>query len=195
MVVHPRTRICATEGPVRIAEGCIVCEKAVVGTYPPPQIAAGGSNDKNNDNDVGREEGSDEKNGIVFSENVTIGLQTLVHPGVRIGAGAVVDNQVVVGRGAEVGAHAKVCARCELLPRARVKEWTVIFGSGKGAGVRVRRKGEGKVVSPFIGNNADGDGKGTEGLMEGRVVEDARLLSLRRERDALARLIVGVKRK
>ncbi|KAL4808253.1 hypothetical protein BDV18DRAFT_158362 [Aspergillus unguis] len=189
-VIHPRTRICASEGPIRIGEGCVINEKAIVGTYPPPPPPKTGTGT----NADGKPEGNGEENAIVLSTNAVIGSQTLVHPGVKVHSGAVVDSQVVVGRGAEVGAHSKICARTELSPGARVKEWVVVFGGGKGGGVRTRAKARGKVVSPFAGANVI-DGKAFEGVMEGSFAEDARLLSIKRERDALARLIVGMKRK
>ncbi|RDW65854.1 transferase hexapeptide domain protein [Aspergillus mulundensis] len=176
-VIHPRVRICATEGPIKIGEGCIISEKSVIGTYPAPTNA-------------GSEAGShSDERAIVVSNNVVIGAQVMVHPGVRVHSFAVVDNQVVVGRGVDVGGHAKVCARCELVSGARVKEWSVVWGGGKGGGLKTRVKAQKKVISPFAAGEM-----GFEGVMEGRAIEDARLMAVKRERDALSRLIVGKKR-
>ncbi|KAL4821915.1 trimeric LpxA-like protein [Aspergillus spinulosporus] len=180
-VIHPRVRICATEGPVRIGDGCIISEKSVIGTYPPPAAAADSTS-----SDSG---GSGEEKSIVISNNVIIGLQAVVHPGARVHSFAVVDSQAVIGRGVDVGGHAKVCARCEIFPGAKVKEWSVVWGGGKGVGLKTRVKVQKKVVSPF----AFGE-KGFEGVLEGKAIEDARLVTVKRERDALSRLIVGKRR-
>ncbi|KAL4912537.1 hypothetical protein BDW62DRAFT_206375 [Aspergillus aurantiobrunneus] len=180
-IIHPRTRICATEGPVKIGEGCIISEKTIIGTLP---------GTPNNSGSESRSNDEAEEKAIVISSNVTVGIQVVIHPGARLHSGVVVDNQAVVGRGADIGAHSKICARCELADGARVKEWVVVWGAGKGTGVRRRVKVQKKVVSPLVG-----DGRGQEGVMEGRTVEDARLVAMKREREALARFIVGVKRK
>ncbi|KAL6233152.1 hypothetical protein BDW75DRAFT_215804 [Aspergillus navahoensis] len=180
-VIHPRVRICATEGPIRIGDGCIISEKSVIGTYPPPATPADSAS-------IGGG-GSGEERSIVISNNVIIGLQAIVHPGARIHSFAVVDNQAVIGRSVDVGGHAKVCARCELAPGARVKEWSVVWGGGKGTGLRTRVKAQKKAISPF----ALGE-KGFDGVLEGKAVEEARLVAVKRERDALSRLIVGKRR-
>ncbi|KAL4776530.1 hypothetical protein BDW60DRAFT_85745 [Aspergillus nidulans var. acristatus] len=180
-IIHPRVRICATEGPIRIGDGCIISEKSVIGTYPPPAAPA--------DSISSGSGGSGEEKSIVISNNVIVGLQAVVHPGARVHSFAVVDNQAVIGRGVDVGGHAKVCARCEIFPGARVKEWSVVWGGGKGTGLKTRVKAQKKVVSPF----AMGE-KGFEGVLEGRAIEDARLVAVKRERDALSRLIVGKRR-
>jgi hypothetical protein len=54
------------------------------------------------------------------------------------------------------------------------------------------------IVQSLNGDNAATGGgsgdKGEEGgLLEGRIIEDARLLGMRREREALARFIAGSK--
>ncbi|KAL3428738.1 trimeric LpxA-like protein [Aspergillus tetrazonus] len=180
-VIHPRVRICATEGPIRIGDGCIISEKSVIGTYPPPAAPA--------DSTSSGSGGNGEEKSIVISNNVIIGLQAVVHPGARVHSFAVVDNQAVIGRGVDVGGHAKVCARCEIFPGARVKEWSVVWGGGKGTGLKTRIKAQKKVVSPFTMGE-----KGFEGVLEGKAIEDARLVAVKRERDALSRLIVGKKR-
>ncbi|KAL4908350.1 hypothetical protein BDW74DRAFT_100046 [Aspergillus multicolor] len=177
-VIHPRVRICATEGPIKIGEGCIISEKSIIGTYPPPATSS----------EIASASQAEEK-AIVISNNVVVGAQVNVHPGARIHSFAVVDNQVVVGRGVDIGGHAKVCARCELVPGARVRDWSVVWGGGKGGGLKTRVKAQKKVASPFAV-----DDRGFEGVMEGRAIEDARLVAVKRERDALSRLIVGKRR-
>ncbi|KAL4971349.1 hypothetical protein BDW66DRAFT_146293 [Aspergillus desertorum] len=180
-VIHPRVRICATEGPIRIGDGCIISEKSVIGTYPPPATPA--------DSTSSGSGGSGEEKSIVISNNVIIGLQAIVHPGARVHSSAVVDNQAVIGRNVDVGGHAKVCARCEIAAGAKVKEWSVVWGGGKGTGLRTRVKVQKKVASPF----AVGE-KGFDGVLEGKAIEDARLVAIKREREALSRLIVVKKR-
>ncbi|OJJ59614.1 hypothetical protein ASPSYDRAFT_117909, partial [Aspergillus sydowii CBS 593.65] len=120
-IIHPRTRICATEGPVRIGDGCIIAEKTVIGVLPGMSTP---SSPRIGDGDAA------EERAIVISSNVTIGVQVTIQPGVRLHSGVVVDNQAVVGRGADVGAHSKICARCVLVDGARVKEWVVVWGAG-----------------------------------------------------------------
>ncbi|KAL4779303.1 trimeric LpxA-like protein [Aspergillus varians] len=188
-IIHPRTRICATEGPVKIGDGCIISEKSVIGSLPTqPPSSTSTSNPR-----AGNGGGNAEEHPIVISSNVTIGVQVVVHPGARLHSAVVIDDQAVVGRGADVGAHSKICARCELLDGARVKEWVVVWGVGKGTGVRKRVKVQKKVVSPLeLGGR---EGREQDGVLEGRVIEEARLVAVRREREALSRFIVGVKRK
>lgn len=173
---------------MRIGDGCIIAEKTVIGALPGPSTAA--SSPKLGGGEHGD---SAEEQAIVISSNVTVGVQVTVQPGARLHSGVVVDNQAFVGRGADVGAHSKICGRCELVDGARVKEWVVVWGAGKGTGVKKRVKTQKKVVSPF--GLGGGEGKGQDGVLEGRVIEDARMVAMQREREALSRFIVGVKRK
>ncbi|KAI9376028.1 trimeric LpxA-like protein [Aspergillus egyptiacus] len=184
-VIHPRARINATEGPVKIGDGCIVCERSVIGTPPAPVPAsAGGSGGYGGGG--GGEMKEKEEVPVLISSNVTIGPLATVQAGVQIHSAVVVEAHAVVKRGVEIGAHSKICARCELAEGARVGEWVVVWGGGKGVVRRRRIQGKaGKAVVMHAGPT-------TDGVLEGRVIEDARLKVLRREREALARLIPPV---
>ncbi|KAL4867745.1 hypothetical protein BDV12DRAFT_170767 [Aspergillus spectabilis] len=180
-VIHPRTRIYAFEGPVKFGEGCIISEKCSIGTPPGSKQKTGSSGC---DGDV------DGKGlPILISPNVTIGPQVTIHPGVYIHSAAVIETMAVLHRKVDIGTHSKICARCEIAEGARIKEWTVVWGAGKGIGMQRRVRTKGKVVNPLVIGNA-GDGS-----REGRIVEDARLVAVKRERETLARYILQARRK
>ncbi|KAL3475453.1 trimeric LpxA-like protein [Aspergillus californicus] len=168
-VLHPRARLFSTEGPIKIGEGSIVSEKAVIGSPPAPGGYGGGGE---------KTEGMP----ITISANVTIGPLAVVRPGVHLHSGVVVESHAVINRGVDIGGHSKICARCEVAQGAKIKEWVVVWGVGKGFGLRRRVRAQGKVVSPVV------FGAG-EPVLEGRVIEDARLMVLRKEREALGKFI------
>ncbi|KAL4881924.1 trimeric LpxA-like protein [Aspergillus karnatakaensis] len=186
-VIHPRTRIYSFDGPIKIGEGCIISEKCSIGVPPAqkPKPAAGSSGGGEGDEGAGGKEALP----ILISPNVTIGPQVTVHHGVYIHSAAVIETMAVLFRGVDVGTHAKVCARCEIVEGARVKEWTVVWGSGRGVGMKRRVRAKGKVVNPLL------VGAGAEGVREGRVVEDARLVAVKRERETLARYILQARKR
>lgn len=67
-------------------------------------------------------------------------------------------------------------------------EWTVVWGAGAGFGQRRRKRAVGAMgVSPHV---VVPQQQGQ--ALKGRVVEDARLIVLSREREALARMIAVV---
>ncbi|KAL5337899.1 trimeric LpxA-like protein [Aspergillus crustosus] len=185
-VIHPRTRIYAFEGPVRIGEGCIISEKCSIGTPPiskPKPSSAGGDGDDTSDRGEKKEPLP-----ILISPNVTIGPGVTVHPGVYIHSAAVIETMAILHRKVDIGTHSKICARCEIAEGARIKEWVVVWGSGKGIGMRRRVRTKGKVINPLAIGAADE-------AREGRVVEDARLVAVKRERETLARYILQARRK
>lgn len=139
----------------------MIGEKSVVGCAPSP-ASPGVSGDAR------------EEQPIHISNAVTLSPLATVHPGVRLDEAVIVDSLATVHRGARVGRHSKICAGCVVPARARVGEWMVLWGSGGGFG---RRKRVAMALS------------GSTGL-DGRVVEESRLVVLRKEREALGRLLV-----
>lgn len=157
--------------------------------------------DRNKENQRAGQTGGGEDGAIQISPSVTIGPMASVAAGVTIHSGVVVETAAVLNAGVDIGAHSKICARAEISAGARIREWTVVWGAGKGVGLRRRVRVQGAKVNPIVqslnGDNAatgGGGDKGEEGgLLEGRIIEDARLLGMRREREALARFIAGSK--
>lgn len=81
-----------------------------------------------------------------------------------------------------------MCAGCHVPRKALVKDWTVVWGSGAGFGQR--RKRATKAVAVGIGGMVQQQQQGQGQLpLEGRVIEDARLVVLQKEREALVKLI------
>lgn len=120
-------------------------------------------------------EGNEEQS-IHISNMVTLSPYSTINPGVRLDEAVIIDSLVTVQRGARIGRHTKICAGCHVPANMRVGEWMVLWGSGDGFGRRKR-----------IANIPPGSG--TTGL-DGRLVEESRLVALRKERDALSRLLV-----
>lgn len=94
-----------------------------------------------------------------------------------------------------VGSHCRVCAGVEVGDGDGIADWMVVWGGGRRRRRAVGRVEPSKVVFPAGagGGNGGGNGIGGNGL-EGRVIEEARLMVLQRERDALVRLIGGRRR-
>jgi acyl-[acyl carrier protein]--UDP-N-acetylglucosamine O-acyltransferase len=155
--------------------------------------------DRNKENQRGGQTtgGGGEEGAIQVSSSVTIGAMASVAAAVTIHSGVVVETAAVINGNVDIGAHSKICARAEISGGARIREWTVVWGAGKGVGLRRRVRVQGGKVNPIVqslnGDNAAttaGDHKAEEGgILEGQIIEDARLLGMRREREALARLI------
>ncbi|PWY94471.1 trimeric LpxA-like protein [Aspergillus sclerotioniger CBS 115572] len=184
-IIHPRARIYSHEGPIIIGNGCIISEKSVIGApLPPPPPAPASSSSSQ----------GDEKPILPtrISSNVTISPCAQVLPGAHIHSCCGIEAHAVVGRRAVIGSHSRVCAGCEVAPGDVVKEWMVVWGGAGGSeGQRRRVRVTGKVESSLnVGANAN---TGNGGL-EGRVIEDARLMVLQKEREALVRLIGGRRR-
>lgn len=97
-----------------------------------------------------------------------------------------IESLAVVGRNASIGSHSKVCAGCDIPDEVVIGEWTVVWGSGSGFGQRRRKRtvGFGKV------GPESGSGSGLPvSVPEARVVEDARMIVLQKEREALVRML------
>lgn len=104
-----------------------------------------------------------------------------MHSGTRLGTGAMVEALATIQGRASIGAHCKVCAGCEVSEKTELKEWMVVWGSA-GMGQRRRVRAKGKMSS------ATAAAQGVQSLEAG-VIEEARLMVLGKEREALARLI------
>ncbi|KAE8148254.1 hypothetical protein BDV25DRAFT_20504 [Aspergillus avenaceus] len=165
-IVHPRAKVYSYEGPVTIADNCIISEKSTVGIAPTSP----------------RDARAADEAPIRISSSVTIGPLATVLPGVNVHSAVTVEALAVVGWGVSVGAHSKVCAGCEVAEGVVIRDWTVVWGSGGGFGQRRRLRATGKMSSV----TAVAQGIQT---LEGRVIEDARLMVLQKEREALVRLI------
>ncbi|KAL3490098.1 hypothetical protein BJX62DRAFT_142514 [Aspergillus germanicus] len=204
-IIHPRARIYSFAGPVVIGNECIISEKCVLGTPPGTGTVVsttGMAGDRNQENQRGGQTtgGGGEDGAIQISSSVTIGPMANIAPGVTIHSGVVVETAAVINQNVDIGAHSKICARAEISAGARIREWTVVWGAGKGVGLRRRVRVQGGKVNPIMqsmnGDNAAataGDRVEEGGILEGRIIEDARLLGMRREREALARFIAGSK--
>ncbi|KAF9885207.1 hypothetical protein FE257_000658 [Aspergillus nanangensis] len=172
-IVHPRARIYSYEGPVIIGENCIISEKVSIGA-PPPSPSSAPSPSSPSDGIP-----------IRISSAVTVGPSASILPGAHIHSAVVVEALACIRRRVSIGAHAKVCAGCEIAEQTVLKEWVVVWGKGEGFGQRRRIRAKGVVSSPTS------TAQGLQSL-EGRVVEEARLMALKREREALSRLVAPV---
>lgn len=155
-IIHPRVRLYTYDGPIQIGAGCIIGEKCVLGSPP----AAGST----------AQTGGDSEASITIFSSVSISPASTISPGARIADAAIIETAVTIHPRARIGAHTKICSRCEVPVGAAVDDWTVAWGSGQ------RRK-----RAPLGGN----------GGKNGTSVEESRLVVLRKEREALARLVVS----
>jgi carbonic anhydrase/acetyltransferase-like protein (isoleucine patch superfamily) len=126
---------------------------------------------------------------------VVIGPFATVLAGAHIRSAATIDPLAIVHRNASVGAHVKVCSGCEIPENGVVDDWTVIWGGsggfcGAGGSFAQRRRKR----APRS-RTVTGDGNGPDeiyrgsGLLDPRMVEDARLIVLQKERESLAKMI------
>lgn len=152
---------------MRIGRGCVLGEKCVVGSEA---AGAGEGSSTDADADAFEKEGD----AITISDSVTIAPLSTVQPGSTLAEAAVVDTLATIARRASIGRHAKVCAGCTVPVDARVGDWMVVWGAADGLARRKR----------VVGAGASAAG------VDGRMVEDSRLVVLGKEREALSRLLV-----
>lgn len=177
-IIHPRARILSFEGPVNIGRGCVVGERCVIGSGPPSMGSGSGSMQPGTG--MGSMEGKEEQSqpqsqSIHISNMVTLSPHSTINPGVRLDEAVIIDSLATVQRGARIGRHTKICAGCHVPANTRVGEWMVLWGTGDGFGRRKR-------IANIPGSAMAG--------LDGRLVEESRLVVLRKERDALSRLLV-----
>jgi carbonic anhydrase/acetyltransferase-like protein (isoleucine patch superfamily) len=176
-IIHPRARFYAYEGPIYVGDGCIISEKATIGAQP--------SRSSENKETATR-----------LSYFVTIGPSSTVHPGAHIHSSATIEALATINRDAEIGSHSKICSGCEVPEKGRIDEWVVIYGSGLGQ--RRKRAREAKEPGPAVVVAAEVAQLPVPRFApRGKVIEDARLMVLQKEREVLARMIVpaGAKKK
>ena len=186
-VVHPRARMYSFEGQIIIGDGCIIAEKSVLGTAPETMNPS--SRSLSTDTTALTSTDNPSPKNIRLSSSVSIGSLSSVLPGAQIHSSSTVDSLVTINRNADIGAHSKICAGCEVAENGVVGEWTVVWGAGAGFGQRRRKRAVGSMgLSPHL-IHGQYDQKSP---LEGRVVEDARLVVLGKEREALARMVGAV---
>ncbi|KAJ5630981.1 uncharacterized protein N7484_011081 [Penicillium longicatenatum] len=186
-VIHPRARFYSYDGPIIIGDGCIISEKAVIGTQPastsrsrPSTPTTPTSTDEHQ---------HDQDSTIRVSYFVTIGPQSTIRPGAHIHSSACIEALAIINRHAEIGSHTKICSGVQVPEGSSVPEWTVVWGNG--IGQRRRRAREAKMPGPAVVIAAKVTGSPVPGAApEGRVIEDARLMVLQKEREVLGRMII-----
>ncbi|WEW60668.1 hypothetical protein PRK78_006155 [Emydomyces testavorans] len=169
-VVHPRAKLLSFEGPISIGEGCIIGEKSVIGG---PQAAPSTSEYASQASVT-----PSAPEVTIIENSVLLGPLATVSSGCHIHSAAVVDASALLGRRVRLGRHAKVCSLCQIPDDGVVEDWIVAWGGGAGGmGLQRRRR-------------ADGRGsKGDTASLNGRAVENARLVVLNKERETLTKLI------
>lgn len=201
-VIHPRARFYAFEGPISVGDGCIISEKAIIGAAPgtsastrPSPSSSTGPSPTSSSTDVtfsapqiqGQGQGQD--NATRISYFVTIGPHSTVLPGANVHSSATIESLVTINRYADVGAHSKVCSGCQVPVNGSVPEWTVVWGSG--VGQRRKRARLAREPAPAVVVAAQvAQLPVPPPAPEGKIIEDARLMVLQKEREVLGRMIV-----
>ncbi|KAJ5744184.1 hypothetical protein N7533_009054 [Penicillium manginii] len=171
-VIHPRVRFYTYEGPIVIGDGCIIGEKTIIGATPSSASSS-----------------SSIETPTRLSYFVTIGPQCTIKPGAHIHSSSAVEALCTLNRHTDIGSHSKICSGCELPERGSVPEWTVVWGSG--IGQRRRRAREAKTPGPAVTVAAQVAQIPAPGpAPSGKVIEDARLMVLQKEREILGRMLV-----
>ncbi|CAG7916159.1 unnamed protein product [Penicillium olsonii] len=185
-VIHPRAKFYTYEGPIIVGDGCIISEKAVIGSQPPPSSRSSSPLPTRDGEPTPKESTTR------ISYFVTIGPSSTIEPGVHIHSSATIEALAIIRRGVDIGSHAKVCSSCEIT--GRVQEWCVVWGSGPG--MRRKRTRGAKPLSPAVLDAARiAQTPLPAPAPAGKVIEDARLMVLQKEREILGRMLVSVKKK
>ena len=180
-VIHPRARFYAYEGPIHVGDGCIISEKAVIGAAPTTLTKSSSSSSTT--------PATDTETPTRLSYFVSIGPQATVRPGAHIHSSVTVEALAIIHRHVDIGSHSKICSGCEITERGTVAEWTVVWGPGLGQ--RRKRTREAKRPAAAVLAAAQIAQMPTPTpAPEGKVIEDARLMVLQKEREVLARMIV-----
>ncbi|EKV07188.1 Trimeric LpxA-like [Penicillium digitatum] len=190
-VIHPRAKFYAYEGPIVVEDGCIICEKAVIGAPPssshspaPSRPASTTPTESGASTPEPRKETTTR-----ISYFVTVGPLATVEPGANIHSSATIEALATIRRGADIGAHSKVCSGCEVIAGGSVAEWVVVYG--RGPGMRRKRARDLKGMSPAVVSAAQVSQTALPSpAPAGKVIEDARLMVLQKEREVLGRMLV-----
>lgn len=204
-VIHPRARFYSYEGPITIGDGCIISEKAVIGAAPESAskersasssrtASPSPSTPTDDTTQTIRTPAPEQGLPIRISYFVTIGPLSSILPGSHIHSAAAIDSLATIHRNAEVGSHAKICAGCVVPQNGRVAEWTVVWGSGIGQR-RARARGARPPCSAVRVAARAAQVPVPGSAPEGKLIEDARLMVLVREREALGKMIAGAKKR
>ncbi|KAJ5733923.1 hypothetical protein N7493_002709 [Penicillium malachiteum] len=202
-IIHPRARFYAYEGPIIVGDGCIISEKAVIGAAPNTPASSRGSSrapsprpGRETRTPETRSEDSEFKSGSTEAENTTrlsyfviIGPQSTVLPGAHIHSSASIESLATINRYADIGSHVKICSGCTVPERSSVPEWTVVWGSGVGQRRRRVREAKPPGAAVLVAAHMT-QSPMPEAAPEGKVIEEARLMVLQKEREVLARMIV-----
>ncbi|KAJ5809763.1 uncharacterized protein N7503_001981 [Penicillium pulvis] len=191
-VIHPRARFYSYEGPIIVGDGCIISEKAVIGAQPTSSRSSSRPASPSPTPEPSTTETQTPQNKDLttrLSYFVTVGPQSTVRPGAHIHSSACIEALATIHRYAEIGSHTKICSGVEVPEASFVPEWTVVWGNG--IGQRRRRAREAKGPGPAVVVAARVTQTPVPGLApEGKVIEDARLMVLQKEREVLGRMIV-----
>jgi len=110
-IVHPRTRLISTHGPITIGSTCIISERSVIGLQSQTL------------NTQPNWEGTDIGNGVIIEVGATVEAR-------RIGEGCVIEINAKVGKGAVLGKHCKIGSMCSVADNEVLPDYTVIYGHG-----------------------------------------------------------------
>ncbi|KAJ5779725.1 hypothetical protein N7457_007445 [Penicillium paradoxum] len=197
-VIHPRARFYTYEGPITVGDSCIISEKAVIGAQPssssrsavPSRSVSSSMTTLPTESGASTPEIRKEATTRI-SYFVTIGPSATVEPGANIHSSATIEALAMVRRGADIGSHSKVCSRCEIAAGGSVGEWVVVYGQGPG--MRRKRARGAKAISPAVVGAAQVTQTPLPGpAPAGKVIEDARLMVLQKEREVLGRMLLPV---
>lgn len=191
-VIHPRARFYAYEGPIIVGDGCIISEKVVIGAAPGTlstststatsrRASPATSTASTPTPEAQAERGQEIATRLSYF--VTIGPQSTILPGAHIHSSATVEALATIHRHADIGSHAKVCSGCEVHENRSIGEWVVVWGSGLGQ--QRRRTRDAMAPGPAVMATAQ-----VGPAPAGKVIEDARLMVLQKEREVLARMLI-----
>ncbi|KAJ5206294.1 hypothetical protein N7491_003087 [Penicillium cf. griseofulvum] len=193
-VIHPRAKFYAYDGPIIVGDGCIICEKAVIGAPPTSSRSPSPSRPTSTSTSTPTESGTStpeprKETSTRISYFVTVGPLATVEPGANIHSSATIEALAAIRRGADIGSHSKVCSGCEIAAGGSVPEWVVVYGQGPG--MRRKRARGVKGMSPAVVGAAQVAQTPLPGpAPAGKVIEDARLMVLQKEREVLGRMLV-----
>ncbi|ODH47970.1 hypothetical protein GX48_05902 [Paracoccidioides brasiliensis] len=188
-VIHPRSKFLSFEGPIHIGDGCIIGEKSVIGGPQASPISSTSMTDAESattstEATTTLPTCSSTTITTTLEKSIIIGPLATISAGTHISSAATVDTSSFLGRGVQVGQHAKVCSSCSIPDSSVVDDWTVIWGGGVGAASRLqmRKRVNGQHQQP---SDEPGVGLGSGAA----IVERGRLGVLEKEREGLTKLI------